>query len=192
MFFFSLLVFCFFELFCFCLVFFFFNIVFLRIEPLFKVFNLYFLVFVNNFVPLRTQSTRCIFTCKQDQWPDCSLHLLTLLFIQQVTSISPLPFSSLPSSVNLFVYSRLWRTFRELITGWICLSPFDSPFYPPGHLCFLPPSFLLCVNLWTSLRDPDCGEYIGKWLLASLLSPLLISPLLLVTSISFLPLLFSM
>ena len=48
------------------------------------------------------------------------------------------------------------------------------PFYPPGHLCLLPPSSLLCITLWTSLVGPDCGAHIRKWLLASLLSPLLI------------------
>ena len=81
--------------------------------------------------------------------------------------------------MNFFVCSRWWRTLRELITGWICLSPFDSPLYPPGHLCLLPPSSLLCVSPWTSLRDPDCGAHIEKWLLASLLSPLLIPTFLL-------------
>ena len=40
----------------------------------------------------------------------------------------PYPLSSLSNSVNLFVCSGLWRTLRKLITGWICLSPFDSPF----------------------------------------------------------------
>ena len=105
----------------------------------------------------------------------------------------PSSFSSTPNSMNLFVCSGLWRTLRELITGWIFPSSFDSPFSPPGHLCLLPPSSLLCVTPWTSLRDPDCGEHIRKWLLASLLSPLLILPLLLLfTSISLLPLLFSM
>ena len=105
----------------------------------------------------------------------------------------PSPFSSLPNSENLFVCSRLWKTFRELITGWICLSPFDSHFYPPGHICLLLPFSLLCVTPSTSLRGPDCGEHIGKLLLASLLLPLLIPPLLpLVISISLLTLLFSM
>ena len=66
-------------------------------------------------------------------------------------------------------------------------------FSPPGHLYLLPPPSLLCVTPWTSLRGTECGEHIGKWILVSLLSPLLIPPLLLlVTSISLLPLLFSM
>ena len=108
-------------------------------------------------------------------------------------SLLPPLFSFLPNSVNLFVCSWLWSTLRELINGWICLFSFDSPFSPPSHLCLLPPSFLLCVTPWKYLRGPDCYEHIGKWLLASLLSPLLIFPLLLlVTSISLLPLLFSM
>ena len=67
------------------------------------------------------------------------------------------------------------------------------PFFLLGHLCLLPPSSLLCITPWISLSDPDCGAHIRKWLLASLLSPLLIPPhLILVTSISLLPLLVSM
>ena len=98
-----------------------------------------------NFVPLRTQSSVSIFTWQRDYWSDCSLPLLTFLLLHQV-ALSPLsPFSSLPNSVNFFVCSKLWRTLREGITGRICLSPFDS-IYPPGHLCLLPPSSLLCVN----------------------------------------------
>ena len=122
-----------------------------------------------------------------------SSHLGLSFFSTRSPLSPPSPFSSLSNPVNLFVCSGLWRTLRELITGWICLSPFDSPLYPPGHLCLLPPSSLLCVISWTSLRVPDCGEHIGNWLLARLFSPLLIPPLLLlVTSISLLPLLFSM
>ena len=115
------------------------------------------MVFVINFVSLRTQSSVPIFTWDRDHWSDCSLPLWTLLFLHQVASISSLPFSSLPNSVNLFVCSGLWRTLRELITGWICLSPFDSLLYPPGHLCLLPSSSLLCITPWTSLSSPDCG-----------------------------------
>ena len=142
----------------------------------------------------RTQSLVPSFTWEWDYWLDCSLPLLTLLFLHQVASILPLPSLLYTTLWFLFVCSRLWRTLREQITGWICFSPFDSPFYPPGHLCLLPPSSLLCVTPWTSLRDPDCGKHIGKWLLASLLSPLLIPPLLLLVtrSISLLRLLFFM
>jgi len=125
---------------------FFFNIEFLKIQPLLQIFNLFFLVFVINFVPLRTQSSVPIFTWERDYWLNCSLPLWTLLFIHQVASISSLPFSSLPNSVNLVVCSGQWTTLRELITGWICLSPFDSPLYPTGHLCLLPPSSLLCIT----------------------------------------------
>ena len=113
---------------------------------------------------------------------------LSSLWISFFSTRSPLsppsPFSSLPNSVNLFVCSWLWRTLRELITGWICPYLFDSHFSPPGHLCLLPSPSLLCVTPWTSLRGPDCGEHIGKWLLASMLSTISITPLLLlVTSI---------
>ena len=125
-------------------------------------------------IRLRMQFSVPIFTWEWDYWLDCSLHLWTLLFSTRLPLSPPSPFSSLPTSVNLFVCSGLWGTLRELITGWICLSPFDSPFSPPGHLCVLPPSSLLWVTLWTFLRGPDYGEHIGKWLLASLLSPLLI------------------
>ena len=41
--------------------------------------------------PLRTQSLVPIFTWERDHWPDCSLFLLTLLFLYQVASISPYP-----------------------------------------------------------------------------------------------------
>ena len=128
-----------------------------------------------------------------------------------------------------------------MITGLIALSPFDSPFSPPGHLYLHPPPSLLYLTLWISLCVPGCGEYfrnrllarlvfpllspssppghlylspsssllyvtpwtslgvpnsgehIGNWLLARWLSPLLTpSLLLLVTSVSLIPLLFSM
>ena len=117
-----------------------------------------------------------------------------LCFVSTRSPLSPpSPFFSLPNSVNLFVCSWLWRILRDLISAWICLSPFHSPFCPPVHLCLLAPSSLLFVTPWTFPRCPDCGEHIGNWLLASLLSHLLIPPLLLlVTSISLLPLLFSM
>ena len=83
----------------------------------------------------------------------------------------PSPFSSLPNSVNLCVFQTV-RTLKELITGWICLSPFVLHVYHPGHLCLLPPSSFLCITPWTSLSGPDCGAHIRKWLLTSLLSPL--------------------
>ena len=51
---------------------------------------------------------------------------LDLLFSTRSPLSPPFPFSFLHNTVNLFVCSRLWRTLRELITGWICLSHFDS------------------------------------------------------------------
>ena len=72
---------------------------------------------------------------------------------------------------------------RGVITGLIALSPFDSPFSPPGHLCLLHPLSLLYLTLWTSLDVLGCGEPLGNWLLARLVSHLLMPPLLLVTSI---------
>ena len=74
--------------------FFFFSLIlyFLKIQPLLYIFNLCFLVFVINFVPLRTQSSVPIFTWEWDHWLDCSLPLWTLLFLHQVTSVSSLPF----------------------------------------------------------------------------------------------------
>ena len=61
-----------------------------------------------------------------------------------------------------------------------------SPLSPP------PPS-LLYPTLWISLDIPGCGEHLRNWLLARYVSLLFTLPLLLlVPSISFLPLLFSM
>ena len=62
-----------------------------------------------------------------------------------------------------------------------------SPLSPPSN-----PS-LLYLTLWISLGVPGCGEHLRNWLLARLVSLLLTPPLLLlVTSISLLPLLFYM
>ena len=90
------------------------------------------------------------------------------------------------------VCSRRWRTLRELITGWICLSPFHSPLlssWPP-----LSPSSLFS-SLYNSVNISErssCGVHIRKRLLNSPLSPLLIPPhLIWVTSNSLLTLLFS-
>ena len=83
----------------------FFNTVFLKIQPLLQIFNLCFLVFVINLVPLRIQSSVRIFTQECDYWLDCPLPLLTLLFLPQVTSISSLPFlfsTQLCASVCVF------------------------------------------------------------------------------------------
>ena len=77
---------------------------------------------------------------------------------------------------------------RSVITGLIALSALDSPFSPQGHLYLLPPPSLLYLTLWISLGVPGCGEHVVNWSLARLVSLLLTPPpLLLVTSISFLP-----
>ena len=44
------------------------------------------------------------------------------------------PPSLLYPTLWISVYSRRWRTLMELITGWICVSPFHSPLlssWPP-------------------------------------------------------------
>ena len=56
-----------------------------------QIFNLCFLVFAINFVPLKTQSSVPIFTWEQDYWLDCSLLLWALLFLHQVASVSSFP-----------------------------------------------------------------------------------------------------
>ena len=72
------------------------------------------------------------------------------------------------------------------------LPSLNSPFSPPGRLYLLPPPSLLYPTLWISLCVPDSGEHLGNWLLAGSVSLLLILPfMLLATSVSFLPLLFS-
>ena len=55
-----------------------------------EIFNFCFLVFVINFLPLRTQSSVPIFTWERDYWLDCSLPLWTLLFLHQVACVSSL------------------------------------------------------------------------------------------------------
>ena len=154
----------------FCDFVFFFNTVFLRIQPLLWSFNLCFLVFVISFVPLRIQSSVPIFTWEQDYWLDCSLPLWTLLFLHQVASVSSLPLLfSTQLCESLCVPDGGEHLGNWLLAGSVSLL-FISPFYPPGLLCLLPPSSLL--TLWTSLSGPNCGVHIRKWLLASLLSHL--------------------
>ena len=131
--------------------FFFFNIVFLRIQPLVQIFNLCFLVFVINFVPLRTQSSVTSFIWERDHWPNCCLLLWISFFSTRSPLSVPSPFSSLPKSVILFVCSRQLRTLRELITGWICLSPFDYPLYPPWPPLFPSSVFSSLCNFHENL-----------------------------------------
>ena len=78
------------------------------------------------------------------------------------------------------------------LLAWLLSPPSDSPFSPPGRLCLLPPPSVLYPTLWISLCVPDSGEHLGNWLLAGTVSLLLIPPFILLdTSVSFLPLLFS-
>ena len=82
--------------------------------------------------------------------------------------------------------------FRVWLLPWSSSPLFDSLFSPLGHLYLLPPPSLLYPTLCISLCVLGCGEHLGNWLLARSVSLLLTLPrLLLVTSISFLPLLFS-
>ena len=106
-------------------------------------------------MPLRTQSSVTIFTWERDHWPDCSLPLLTLLFLHQVASISSLPlFFSTQLGESLCVFQAVENT--QGTDYWLDLSlSFDSPFYPPGHLCLLPPSSLLFSSLCNSVNTSE-------------------------------------
>ena len=128
------------------------------------------------------------FTWQRDYWLDHSLLLWTLLFLHQVVSVSSLP---------LLFSTQLWESLcvpddGEHLGNWLRAGSvsllFISLFYPPGHLCLLPPSPLPCITLWTSLSSPDWGVHIRKWLLASLLSPLLIPPHLIPVTSNYSPL----
>ena len=103
------------------------------------------------------------------------------------------PLSFLYPTLQISVCSRRWRTLREWVTGRISLSPFHFPLlssWPPLSTSSLSSSLYNSVN---TLSVPDCGAYIRKWLLASLLSLLLIPPLLIPVPSNYpLPLLFSM
>ena len=134
------------------------------------------MVFVVNFVHLKTQTSLPKFTWERDYWLDQSLLLWTLLFLHQVSSVSSLPllFSTQPYE-SLCVPDSREHSGNWLLAGSVSLL-FISLFYPPGHLCLNPPSPLPCITPWTSLSSPDCGAHIRKWLPASLLTPLLIPP----------------
>ena len=133
-------------------------------------------LFVVNFVHLKTQSSVPNLTWERDYWLDHFLLLWTLLFLNQVVSASstPLLFST-QLCESLCVPDSGEHSGNWLLAGSVSLL-FISLFYPPGHLCLLPPSPLPCITLWTPLSGPDCWVDIRKWLLASLLSPLLIPP----------------
>ena len=74
---------------------------------------------------------------------------------------------------------------------WL-LSPLYSLFFSPSisslYLYLFPSLSIFYITLRISLGVLGCGEHSGNWLLASLISPLLIPTILiLVTSISLLP-----
>ena len=79
------------------------------------------------------------------------------------------------------------------VVAWLLSPLFDSALSAPGRLYLLPAPFFLYPTLWIYLCVLDCGEYLGTWLVPRSLSLLFIHPfLLLVTSVSFLPLLFAL
>ena len=151
------------------------------------------MVVIVNFVRLKTQTSLPNFTWERDYWLDHSPLLWTLLFLHQVASVSSLPrLFSTQLCESLCVPDGGEHLRNWLLAGFVSLL-FISLFYPPGHLCLLPPSPLPCITPWTPLSGPDWGVHTRKWLLASLLSPLLIpSQLIPVTSNYPFPLLFSM
>ena len=94
------------------------------------------------------------FTREQDYWLDSSLSLWTLLFLHQVACVSsPTPFYSTQLWEFLCVPDSGEHLGNWLLAGSVSLL-FIPLFYPPGHLCLLPPSSLLCITPWTSLRGP--------------------------------------
>ena len=78
------------------------------------------------------------------------------------------------------------------ITGLTALSLFGLSFFSTRSPLSPPSPSLLYPTLWISLCVPNGGEHLGNWLLAGSVSLLLTPPfILLATSVSFLPLLFS-
>ena len=119
-----------------------------------------FWYFVVNFVHLKTQSSEPNFTWEWDYWLDHSLLLWTLLFLHQVVSVSSLPLLfSTQLCESLCIPDNGEHLGNWLLAGSVSLL-FISLFYPPGHLCLLPPSPLPCINPWTSLSGPDWEVHI--------------------------------
>ena len=116
-----------------------------------------------NFVPLKTQSSVPIFTWEWDYWLDHSLLLWTLLFLHQVASVSSFPLLfSIQLRESLCVPDG-----GEHLGNWILAGPvsllFISLFYPPSHLCLLPPSPLPCItreHIWAVRLWRDHKEVI--------------------------------
>ena len=79
------------------------------------------------------------------------------------------------NSVPLRIQSSV-PIFTQECDYWLdCSLPFWHSLSPPGHL--LPPSSLLYLTLWISLGVLGCGEHLGNWSQARLVS-LLWLPLL--------------
>ena len=60
------------------------------------------------------------------------------------------PLSLLYQTLWISVCSRRWRTLRELVTGWICLSPFHFPLlssWPPLSTSSLSSSLYNSMNI---------------------------------------------
>jgi len=94
------------------------------------------------------------FTWEWDYWLDCSLPVWTLLILHQVACVSSLtPLYSTQLCEFLYVPDGGEHLGNWLLAGSVHLL-FIPPFYPPGHLCLLPPSSLLCITPWTSLSGP--------------------------------------
>ena len=164
--FFFVFVFCLFVFsFFFSLLLLFFNIVFLKIQSLLQIFNLCFLVFVVNFVHVKTQSSVPNFTWERDYGLDHSPLLWTLLFLHQVSSISSLPllFSTQPCE-SLCVPDGGEHSGNWLLAGSLSL-PFISLlfFWPPLSTSSLSSSLYNSVNtselsrLWSVHKDVITG-----------------------------------
>ena len=111
--------------------------------------NLYsrFLIFVVNFVHLKTQTSLPKFTWERDYWLVHSLLLWPLLFLHQVASVSFLPhLFSIQLCESLCVPDGGEHLRNWLLAGFVSLLliPLSDP---PGHLCLLPPSPLPRITL---------------------------------------------
>ena len=146
----------------------FFNIVFLKIQPLVYIFNLCFLVFLINFVPLRIQSPVPIFTWEQDTgWIALSLFGLSFFSTSRLFLLPP------PS----LLYPTLWISLcvpdgGEHLGNWLDYWPdLSLSFWFPPLSSWPPlsPSSLFS-SLYNSVNTSErssCGMHIRKWLLAS-------------------------
>ena len=144
----------------------FFNIVFLKIQPLLQIFNLWSFCSCYQFYTFKN--------------PIFSIHFYLGVRLLAWLLSPPLdsPFSPpgrlclLPPPSLLYpilcisLCSRRWRTLRELITGWICLSPFHFPLlssWPPLSPSSLYSSLYNSMNisersrLWSARKEVITG-----------------------------------